>query len=73
MRLFFGKRIWIFLSFFLVFYPFWLGAEEEQKIYINPTQIGFSQKEIFVRIEDFWVPVKAIHSDENGLYFLPLP
>src|SRR5579862_7121512 len=40
-----------------------------QKTYITPTQVIFSENEIFVHIDDMAFRTSTIYSDAQGLYF----
>lgn len=63
-----------FLIFLTLLSPFLLRSnamEGEEKIYIEPTQIGFSQEKIFVELEQGWVEVNTIESDSQGLFIIP--
>ena len=43
----------------------------EKKIYISPTQIGFSNDQIYVNFEGAWQSVDAIYADRGGIYIKP--
>lgn len=40
---------------------------EPQKIYVEPSQLGFTGGEIFANINGEWTPLEAIYSDASGL------
>jgi len=40
-------------------------------MYIDPNNIRFDQKDIFVYLNQNWIKTNAIYSDENGL-FIPV-
>lgn len=54
--------------------PTWLRAfpvQQDDKVYIEPTQVGFSENKIFVKFDEEWVEIDAIRSDKEGLYIKP--
>ncbi len=66
------KNLWIALLLF----PLLSWSQEHclpkiKKYYVDPTQIGFSQTQILIHFEEEWQPVRALFSDEKGLYIIP--
>lgn len=44
------------------------GADEEDRIYIDPQSVVISEKGIAIQINNDLIPVPGIFSDEEGLY-----
>lgn len=54
----------------LFFYGQSIEGQDSQleKIYIDPSQLAFTNREMFVHIEGQWTSVSAVHCDALGLY-----
>jgi len=46
------------------------STTEETKTYIDPTNIQFNNKQIYVRLNQDWVQTNAVFSDATGLYIV---
>ena len=64
-------RMTLFLGIFAFLLPMTFYAnpvEEPEKIYLEPSQVAFADRGIFIFIAGEWIPVDSIHSDARGLY-----
>lgn len=44
--------------------------ERIEKRYINPNQVQFGQKEMYVQMGEDWVVTNAVYTDAEGFYIL---
>jgi hypothetical protein len=44
---------------------------EQQKVYIEPAQLLFADREMFAFVAGEWVSVDTIQSDANGIFIKP--
>lgn len=71
------KSVICYLCLFLSVSGFANGTEEEEiseltscdKTYVDPHQVHFFDKSIFINFQNLWVQTSAVQSDANGLYF----
>ncbi len=45
------------------------GTLESAKVYINPENITFSGKDMYVCVNQNWIQTNALFSDIHGIYF----
>ena len=43
---------------------------KQEKRYIDPNNIHFEQKEMYVQLDQNWVVANAVYTDTNGFYIL---
>ena len=46
------------------------NARMIEKKYIDPNNVRFEQKEMYVQIDQNWVVTNAVYTDTNGFYIL---
>lgn len=60
-----------FLTVFLALFGFatlFGKNKSEDKIYLNSDQIAIQNNQLFVFLENQWIPTNALFSNENGVY-----
>lgn len=65
------KFIIFLVCLFSSSYFFAAESEESDKIYLNPGQIVVSENNIYLELDNQWVPVKAVLVDKRGVYTKP--
>lgn len=70
------KAIFSFLVFSSTLISFLNAAEKNsyseqdvyEKTYIDPNQVRFAERKIYVNVDDLWMQTTAIFVDDNGFY-----
>ena len=64
----------LLLPFLFCMITVFCQSSQNEKIYIFPGQLGVTTDGIFVNLNEQWFEVKAVSSDENGIYVQnPIP
>ncbi len=66
------QLITIVLSLFCMSHMHAEVCKCHERIYVLPEQLGMSSEGIFVNLNDEWIEVQSVYSDESGIYISPL-